>query len=365
MSAHIAGSGWVTPLGSGVDEVWDRLNNGEQAQTETIAGAAGSTSYQACKVPALAMSDLPPHPRLRRASAISRFAAGAGLAAIKDARNRGLTIDRDRMAIVFAISNGGVVYTRRFYHEIVESGASSASPILFPETVFNAPASHLAALLGISGQTYTLVGDGSVGLSALNMAEALLNDELLEGCLVVGAEEIDWLLCDAYARWRLLRRVSAGNKAAGGMVPSEGAGAILLARTGSVRIEKTHAAIHYEHRRALRSRLKTVLGRIGFRQEDVIIGSSNGTFVDPAEKAILRETAAEALFYTPKWAMGESVGASGLWQTIVGAKALQAQKLPPGREQAPLQQIRDFNSRNAVIISCGLNQGVSALRLAI
>lgn len=361
MSAHIAGAGWVTPLGSGVDEVWDRLMNGDQAQTESITDAASATSYQACKVPASALAGLSSHPRLRRASAISRFAAAAGLAAIKEAQNRGLTIDPARMAIVFAISNGGVIYTRRFYHDIVGSGAASASPILFPETVFNAPASHLAALLGISGQTYTLVGDGSVGLSALNMAEALLADEALDGCLVVGAEEVDWLLCDAYARWRLLRRAPAKDESNSGMILSEGAGAILLSRTGSVRIDKSHAAIHYECRRALKSRLRTVLERMGSQPTDAVVGSSNGTFIDGAEKAASHEMFPEAPFYTPKWALGESVGASGIWQTIVAAKALHTQKLPPcGSSQEP----RGFRSTEAIIISCGLNQGVSALRLA-
>ena len=110
-----------------------------------------------------------------------------------------------RTALVFAISNGGVIYTRRFYHDIVKSGASAASPLLFPETVFNAPASHLAAILGITGASYTLVGDGAVGILALKMAEDLMADPDLDRCLVVGAEETDWLLCDAYRKWRLLR----------------------------------------------------------------------------------------------------------------------------------------------------------------
>ena len=35
----------------------------------------------------------------------------------------------DRVALVFAISNGGVIYTRRFYADIVKSGAQSASPL--------------------------------------------------------------------------------------------------------------------------------------------------------------------------------------------------------------------------------------------
>ena len=53
-------------------------------------------------------------------------------------------------AVVFAICSGGVNYTRRFYHEIVTLGARGASPLLFPETVYNAAASHLAALLNVN-----------------------------------------------------------------------------------------------------------------------------------------------------------------------------------------------------------------------
>src|SRR5437667_762968 len=106
------------------------------------------------------------------------------------------------MALVFAISNGGVIYTKRFYRDIVEGGAQSASPLLFPETVFNAPASHLAAILGVTGTTYTLVGDGAVGLAAIKMAEELMANEALDYCLVVGTEEIDWRCCEDYRRSR-------------------------------------------------------------------------------------------------------------------------------------------------------------------
>src|SRR5438046_7959344 len=108
------------------------------------------------------------------------------------------------MAPLFAISHCGVIYTKRFYRDIVETGAQSARPLLFPETVFNAPASHLAAILGITGATYTLVGDGAVGTLSLKMAEDLMARDAFDYCLVVGAEEADWLLCDAYRKWRLL-----------------------------------------------------------------------------------------------------------------------------------------------------------------
>src|SRR5437763_661145 len=106
-------------------------------------------------------------------------------------------IEPDRMALVFAVSNGGVIYTKRFYHDLVQSGAQSVSPLLFPETVFNAPASHLAAILGTAGASYTLVGDGAVGVLAIKMAADLLENDAVAFCIVVGAEERGWLVCDA------------------------------------------------------------------------------------------------------------------------------------------------------------------------
>src|SRR5437016_2803388 len=235
MSLTIAGMSWVTPLGSSVDDVWQRLIAGEAALVETLENEQNGASYLVRRVPATLTAHLPAHPRLRRASAISRFAAAAGLAALAEAKTppslRGV-------ALVFAISNGGVIYTRRFYADIVKSGAQSASPLLFPETVFNAPASHLAAILGISGASYTVVGDGAVGILALKLADDLLASREVDTCLVVAAEEIDPLVCEAYRQWRLLRNPRAPESGRG-MIVSEGAGAVLLSRkAGGCEIEK-------------------------------------------------------------------------------------------------------------------------------
>src|SRR5262245_36480766 len=232
MSLTIAGMGWVTPLGSGVDSVWDRLLHGDEGSATTISEQFAERSYSVFRVPESALKSAA-HPRLRRASVISRFAAAAGLDALRAANVKLDPQNAARTALIFAISNGGVIYTKRFYRDVVDAGAQSASPLLFPETVFNAPASHLAAILGISGATYTLVGDGAVGLLAIKMAEDLIANEAIDYCLVVGTEEIDWLLCDAYRRWRLLRPappIEPFSKQKRGMILSEGAGAVLLAR---------------------------------------------------------------------------------------------------------------------------------------
>ena len=71
MSVCIAGTGWVTPLGSGMEEVWARLLAGDKPEPQIMRDAAGANGYLTYRVPLTALKDLPQHPRLRRASAIS------------------------------------------------------------------------------------------------------------------------------------------------------------------------------------------------------------------------------------------------------------------------------------------------------
>jgi 3-oxoacyl-(acyl-carrier-protein) synthase len=375
MSLRIAGMEWITPLGSGPDAVWQRLLRGEEAVPKTMAGPFGQRDYSAFRVPDDALSGLPAHPRLRRASAISRFAVAAGLGALADA---GLTIDAEiaeRIALIFAVANGGVTYTKRFYHDIVESGAQSASPLLFPETVFNAPASHLAAILGVKGTSYTLVGDGAVGVLAIQMADDLLQSDTLDYCLVVGAEEADWILCDAYRKWRLVRSqppIEPFMESACGTVLSEGAGAILFGRQGPIAIDQIEPGRNFFVRKAATECATQVLSELAKPDSGVIISSANGTFVDLAERTAVLQTVPKAMIYSPKPALGESVGASGIWQVVTGALALRTQQLPPLLHSASKTGLRlpigapvKIRAEDAIILDCGLNQQVAGLRLTV
>src|SRR6266567_1167374 len=372
MSLSIAGMGWVTPLGGGIDSVWDQLLQGHEASATTISEQFGDRSYSAFRVPESVVASFA-HPRLRRASVISRFAAAAGLDALRAAGLEPGSHNGERTALIFAISNGGVIYTKRFYSNIVESGAQSASPLLFPETVFNAPASHLAAILGITGATYTLVGDSAVGLLAIGMAEDLMTNQELEYCLVVGAEEADWLLCDAYRRWRLLRLappVELFGEVSQGMILSEGAGAVLLARHGSIMIDHIHPGGYYRRRTEAEGILNRILCDLSQTEIDLVISSANGTFIDQAECKTLGQIVPDAFVYTPKSALGESVGTAGLWQVIVGTQALHRGELPPVLHGAPTIPLRISPLRisvatadHAIVLSCGINQQIAGLRL--
>jgi hypothetical protein len=157
------------------------------------------------------------HARLRRTSPITQYAVAAALEALGDdaaSVNNGLL----RLGIILCVMSGCVNYSRRFYDETVNDPAT-ASPLVFPETVFNAPASHLAALLGTCAINYTLVGDPGMFLQGLAIGGDWLLAGRVDGCLVVGAEEIDWLTADAYGLFS--RKI----------IVSDGAGAVYLRRS--------------------------------------------------------------------------------------------------------------------------------------
>jgi 3-oxoacyl-(acyl-carrier-protein) synthase len=207
------------------------------------------------------------------------------------------------------------------------------------------------------------------------MAEQLMEIERLDYCLVVGTEEVDWLLCDAYWRWRLLRAAPPiepyGNPNRG-MILSEGAGAVLLAHNGDIRIECAHPGGYFTRRAEAEKLFKRILRDLDQAEIDFVISSANGTFIDAAECRALQTFFPNALVYTAKPALGESIGAAGLWQVIVAAEALHRRELPPvlhADRNVPLRLSRSRMSlphvRRAIVLGCGVNQQAAGLRLAI
>jgi len=374
MSFSIQGIGAATPLGPTGLETWSGLCRGQQAPRTRFTNSLADRSYFVCRVPGKFVADAARQPRLRRSGTISLLGAAAGFDAFADA---GLKPDSGlsaRMAVVFAICSGGVNYTRRFYHEIVTQGANSASPLLFPETVYNAAASHLAALLGIDGQSYTLVGDSSVGLGAIHFATELLTIQpQLDRCLVVGTEEADWLLADAFASWRIAtnRDQFEVYGRSGGTIFGEGAAAVLIGRTGPLAIAGSSPGLPFRSFRESESAARESFGNL--RAEglpEIIVSSANGTFADEVERKVFSEYYPAVPVYALKPAVGEALGASALLQVAVAGLALRHQQLPGtlavgSKLPSVNRKTRSISAYQALVTSVGFNHQVNALKLCL
>ncbi|MGB0581473.1 MAG: hypothetical protein ACPGVU_17385 [Limisphaerales bacterium] len=221
----IIGWGAVSPAGWGVDCLRDG-NFGSSNEIER----PGSDALRVYQVPKEGMPrQLFRHARLRRTSTIGRFAMAAAHEAVTMAA---LPADeRRRLGIVYCTTCGCVNYSRRFYAEVLENPAV-ASPLIFPETVFNAPGSHLSAVWENPVVNYTLVGDSGVYLQGLAVAANWLEAGKVDDCLVVAAEEADWITAD------VMRHFDSGT------VLTEGAGAMLLTQGGAGACLQTVSSLH-------------------------------------------------------------------------------------------------------------------------
>jgi 3-oxoacyl-(acyl-carrier-protein) synthase len=235
--------------------------------------------------------------------------------------------------------------------------------------VYNAPASHLAALLKVDGPDYTLVGDSSVGLSALNFASQLLAiDPSLPFCVVVGVEEADWVLADGFATWRMASNQSSFPVfgARQGTILAESAAAAVLSRSGSFRLVGTSAGLPFFSQKEAPGALAELAAQVcDGRMPAGILSSANGTFADRVEEAVFASGFSSVPVYAHKPAIGDSLGASALLQLVLAKFALEQQKLPPtlhagDRLQTVTRAVTEISGNEVLITSVGFNQQVNA-----
>ena len=298
----------------------------------------GGNEYQVFKVDMLQgrMPQWQNEARMRRASPIAIFMLEAARQAIDAAGN----VDPARLGIVAAYGSGSLTASRRFFEGVLKNGQRFASPNLFPETVFNSPTSHLATVLGAAGPAYSVVGDNSAWVNAIQVAACWLANGVVEHALVIGAEELDPIILDAYASARWLSR---NNHC--GFTAAEGAGAILLRRatpSDSVRLEKVSEGWTFRNRRQARARAEECVADFGDVRR--VCRTAQNTWFETIECELAQRHGWESPPPLPD--CGYAFTATAAWQTV-----------------RAVEQVRRDGKRLAVPI-WGLNEQCSALILA-
>lgn len=333
MSLRIIGSGWVTPIGRTHVEVLSRIESNQPALPARPEG------YETDVLPidTAITQDVSRLPRLRRSSAISHFAVAAALDALA-----GCSLTAEELAVLpllFIAGDGSVVYTRRFYQDVVTRGPSAGSPLLFPETVYNAPASHVAAALGLGDEALTFVGDGAAALSALDSAQALLKSRKEKRCLLVAAQELDRINASAYLRWHLTRD----------LYPSEGAAALLLEASSSPSgIVFSHTGYSFGSNHDAADKLARILKEIPpDMAPDACISTMASNSVANIERKVISSIFPRISFVSSGPFFGESLGASAMQQVILAHCLIAAE-----------------HHRRVLVASIGMNGQVCATVLA-
>jgi hypothetical protein len=307
----VAALGVVSPAGWNVAALRDALDRGEPLPVQSLPRPGGEKPLPARLVPnPLVRPEFLAHPRLRRSSPITHYAAAAALEAAAGLRADPAAKDC-RLGIVVCSQSGCVQYSCRFYDETLKNPAT-ASPLVFPETVYAAPASHIAALLGNVVLAYSLVGDPSAFLQGVLLGVQWLDEDRVDACLVIGAEETNWILADAM--WHLDRRA----------IVTAGAGALCLCREAKWSCGVELAAVTDAHTFSARlnrkQAAKAMRGQLGKNVELLCDSIGGSPRTDAAELAAWADWTGPRL--SPKRIMGEGLMAAAAWQCVSACDAV-------------------------------------------
>jgi 3-oxoacyl-(acyl-carrier-protein) synthase len=308
----VTGAGAVSPGGWGMKAFREALSRGEPVPTKELAHP-GKKPFRIRQVPpANPRPTFLAHARLRRTSPIAHYAVSAALEALgNDAAQ--VNSGSLRLGIVYCALTGCVNYSRRFYDEVLKDPAT-ASPLVFPETVYNSPASHLAALVGTTAINYTLVGDPGTFLQGIVLAAEWLTDNRVDACLVIGAEEMDWLTASAIHLF--------GHST----IFSDGAGALYLRReageNSGVQLTAVTSAHMFSSNQSRAESIRRARAELTASSVRTLLcdGLQNSPRLDLDEQSAWSNWPGDRL--SVKSIFGEGLMAAAAWQCVAAVDAL-------------------------------------------
>jgi hypothetical protein len=308
----VCGLGAVSPAGWGAAAMCEALARGEPLPVQPLERPGWAKPLRARLVPPPA-TRLPflAHPRLRRTSPITHYAAAAALEAVAGVRPNG---DRSRrLGVIVCLQSGCVQFSYRFFDETLKDPAT-ASPLLFPETVFAAPASHVASLLENAPLVYTLAGDPACFLQGLALGVQWLQEQRIEACLILAAEENNWLL--GHALWHFEPQA----------IVSGGAGAVCLslhpALSLGVELDLITDVHTYTTRTSRAEAACRMRGQFASPSAAELLcdGLGGSPRADAAEQAAWHDWTGPRL--SPKRILGEGLAAVGAWQCVAACQRI-------------------------------------------
>ncbi|MFI5366864.1 MAG: beta-ketoacyl synthase N-terminal-like domain-containing protein [Candidatus Binatia bacterium] len=324
----ISGIGVVSPLGNCVDELTRRAAAGERA-----AVGVDGCSISVGEIP-LDVIPADKRARIGRLDRLCRFFLSAAYLAVDAAQLTIAAEEAERVGLSFGTGLGCLLTDEEYNRKVVEHGAAAASPRLFAYTVSSAAAGEVSIALGIKGPNVTAHMGFAAGLGAVGYGFDLIQmgkADVSGPALVNGLREMGLL--------RVRDAVSGA-----GIRPSEGAVVMVLERRDRARRRGARCwgridgyAAGFEPTLTRRARectgvaatLKRALSLSGHTpdQIDLVLSSAHGTPVDDTERAALAEVLgprSTAVVLTPKAALGESFGASGVLALALAAGTLDA-----------------------------------------
>jgi 3-oxoacyl-[acyl-carrier-protein] synthase II len=232
----VTGVGIVSPIGIGKEEFLSSLKIGKSGIEEI---KEFNTDFFPSKKGGVIRSfhpkDFIPASKIRRLDRASQFAIAASKLALADAQFTVTQENSSRVGVVLGSGFCGLSSSEEFHRGQVLGGFLDLNPMLFPNTVPNAPSSYVSIELGIQGVNSTLVQSFCTAEAAVSFACDQLRKGKADLILTGGVDELGELLFRGFSDLHLLatdeghgEKSRPYDKMRNGLVLGEGAGLLVI-----------------------------------------------------------------------------------------------------------------------------------------
>ena len=167
---NILGIGIIFTRGSGVACFEKALNEGWQEPAGWGVSPVEGKKFPAYQVVLETVTDRALLKKMRRSDRLSKIAMLAASDALRSSEIE--AVDKKGLGIIVATAFGSHVTTFNFLDEILDYSEANVSPIIFSNSVHNAPASYISSALDIQGPTLTVTQFYFSFQYALQLAQA-------------------------------------------------------------------------------------------------------------------------------------------------------------------------------------------------
>jgi 3-oxoacyl-(acyl-carrier-protein) synthase len=223
----ITGMAAITAAGVGLVPLGEAVRSRVAALRPIPVEIAGEEGHLWGRAEGFRAADFMPPLKARKFDRCSLFAVVSAGMALRDAGIDPAEHGAERIGIVLGCGFGGIANSEEFLRGYFTRGGDGLVPMLFPNTVPNAPASNASIEHGLKGPNVTFVQRFCSAEAAFQMACRFLEEDRADVVLTGGVDEINPFMIRAFREMGQLRSHAQGF--------TEGAGILVLEKGENAR----------------------------------------------------------------------------------------------------------------------------------
>jgi 3-oxoacyl-[acyl-carrier-protein] synthase II len=359
----VTGVGAVTPLGNNVETTWKALLAGESGIDRiTLFDPAGFDCQIAGEIKNLDTASAFPSPKeIRRTDRFTQFGVYAGHQALLDSGLNLEKADRDEIGVFIGSGIGGLNTTEEQHRVLLNKGPGRVSPFMIPMLILNMASGMFSMFYKLRGPNVATCSACATSTHAIGEAWRTIKMGAANVMFAGGAEAT--IVPMGIAGFCAMRALSTRNDepkkasrpfdvARDGFVMGEGAGVLVLeeldhARARGARIycelsgygntaDANHMTAPAPEGEGAARCMKMALRSAEMRADQISYINAHGTSTPQGDvcetqaiKTVFGEQSRKVAVSSTKGALGHMLGAAGAVESIICAKAIQNEIVPP------------------------------------